>query len=280
MKFFCLLLRLLVLALPFAVVGVANAQDLLRISSPLPDTVVAPGQSLQIIINQRDGLSPLYFNDAIGLLPSPLFAAQNVLSLDPYVVAVTVRNDVKPGEYIVVGVGRRKGETVFVQTPGVILKVSGAGLASIGFASQSLRLRFPGETRTAVLEGADQFGKIIDIPRDVFDRVTWKVDDGGVATVKGIGVVTALAPGAARLSAQVDGLSAFININVANRSMRGDLNGDNVIDIGDVAILQAAFNTLTSVLGDPRDLNGDGKIDALDLRVLTTLCTRPRCAAQ
>jgi hypothetical protein len=42
----------------------------------------------------------------------------------------------------------------------------------------------------------------------------------------------------------------------------------------------AARNTPASSVNDLRDLNGDGKIDALDSRILTTLCTRPRCAVQ
>jgi hypothetical protein len=73
-----------------------------------------------------------------------------------------------------------------------------------------------------------------------------------------------------------------ITIEVKN-SARGDFNADGVIDIKDISVIQSALNTpsLSSAdLNDGRDLNGDGVIDAVDARLLTTLCTRPRCATQ
>jgi hypothetical protein len=60
----------------------------------------------------------------------------------------------------------------------------------------------------------------------------------------------------------------------------GDLNGDRTVDSNDLDILLGSRNkpVSQSLCGRPCDLDGDGVITALDVRKLTLLCTRPRCA--
>ena len=60
----------------------------------------------------------------------------------------------------------------------------------------------------------------------------------------------------------------------------GDLDNDGDIDKDDLNIILAARNTSARSEDDPRDLDGDGKITGLDIRKLTLLCTRPRCATE
>lgn len=108
--------------------------------------------------------------------------------------------------------------------------------------------------------------------------LTSKVDDPTIASVNGVNI-TALAPGTTTVTLSVGSASTMVKVVVDKGSgVRGDLNGDGVVDLSDLAILQSALNTKTATPNDPRDLNHDGKIDALDARVLTTLCTYPRCA--
>ncbi len=61
--------------------------------------------------------------------------------------------------------------------------------------------------------------------------------------------------------------------------MRGDLNGDNIVDLSDLDIITRELNTPATGPTDPSDLNGDGTIDALDARSLVNLCTYPHCAS-
>lgn len=60
----------------------------------------------------------------------------------------------------------------------------------------------------------------------------------------------------------------------------GDLDHDGDVDRDDLNILMAHRNQPASGEDDPMDLDGDGQITGLDARILTQLCTRPRCATE
>lgn len=62
--------------------------------------------------------------------------------------------------------------------------------------------------------------------------------------------------------------------------MLGDMDLDNDVDTLDLNEVLARRNTAADGPNDIRDINGDRRIDVLDARVLTTLCSRVRCAVQ
>ena len=61
--------------------------------------------------------------------------------------------------------------------------------------------------------------------------------------------------------------------------VRFDADGDGDIDVADVQLIVAARNQPPHPPTDRRDVNADGKIDALDARLTTLQCSRPRCAS-
>jgi hypothetical protein len=63
-----------------------------------------------------------------------------------------------------------------------------------------------------------------------------------------------------------------------NIAVKGDLDGDRDVDQLDLNLVIAARNQPASGINDPRDLDKNGVINALDVRKLTLLCTRSRCA--
>ena len=68
------------------------------------------------------------------------------------------------------------------------------------------------------------------------------------------------------------------NGNGIGDACEGDLDHDGDIDQDDINLLLAKRNMPASGPHDPMDLDGDGRITALDARILTLKCTRPRCA--
>lgn len=61
---------------------------------------------------------------------------------------------------------------------------------------------------------------------------------------------------------------------------KGDLTGDNKVDINDLEVLRDSLNTDAYSFEDPRDLDSDGRITVLDMRRLVLVCDNPRCAME
>lgn len=256
------------------------AQERLTIVSPGSEKIVTPGQRIRIVMNQAADMEPRFFNSTVSLLPSPIYSERKLRAIDPYIIEILVSADIKPGLYPVVGVGKRVGETAFTLTPPIYLRVLGAPIVGVEFESETLFFRFPGEVVYGRLDAIHKDGRRVSIPDELLKKVKWTMNRPDIASVNDAGAILALSPGDALVKAEVDGMTAYLGVNVKVSKVRGDYNLDNVVDKADLAILQQSLNFEVTAALDPRDLNKDGKIDALDLRVLTTLCSRPHCAAQ
>ena len=73
-------------------------------------------------------------------------------------------------------------------------------------------------------------------------------------------------------------VTSQVRISV-NPGQRADLDGNGVIDLDDLRILNRALNSPATSNQDSRDLNHDGQINVLDARLLVTLCTHPHCSS-
>jgi hypothetical protein len=255
-----------------------RAEESIFIESPATGTIVVPGQTIALVMRQMNGLPPVYFDQVVGLLPSPLIATQTVQSVDPYVVSIRINATASSGDYQIVGIVKRRGVSNFVYTKPILLRVQSAAIASISFPSRAMSLRFPGDAAVAQVDAYSASGSYIPLSAADRSRMIWSIDDSSVASVSSSGGLMGLQGGVARVAVTLDGLRSFLDVVVEVPTIRGDLNGDNVVDASDVLVLQASMNRSVQVPGDPRDVNGDGRIDALDLRVLTSMCSKPRCA--
>lgn len=97
------------------------------------------------------------------------------------------------------------------------------------------------------------------MPQEVTDAtVTWSSSNESVATVDASGLVTAMAPGNATITATTaDGthLSADCQVTVVKPALRGDVNLDGTVDVADVNIV------VSIILGKDDAANYDGRAD-------------------
>ena len=105
-------------------------------------------------------------------------------------------------------------------------------------------------------------------------RVSWASSNSAVATVNNDGVVIAVAPGTADITASAgDGYSAqcVVTVTGTEQPASGDVNGDSKVNSRDVAALQKHILETELLTGDSlavADVNGDGKINSRDVAEL------------
>lgn len=245
------------------------------ITSPASGVTVSPGQVVQVVVNQRVGLPRAYFDQSFGLLASPVYDTQEVISVDPYIVRIILSKDIPAGEYSLVAFGQRRGGGV-VLSEAIRVRVAANVAEKVEFWVKHLELRFPGDSMHPVIEAVDAGGQRMVVPDA---DITLEIANAAVGVVKN-GTVFGVGGGRSQLIARVGDLEATAELHVSVPTKPGDFNGDGVVDVMDVSILKACLGYPSVGANDRRDLNRDGKVDALDLRTLTTLCTRPRCATQ
>ena len=70
----------------------------------------------------------------------------------------------------------------------------------------------------------------------------------------------------------------IIAFNFASTAIQGDFDGDRDVDINDIRGLMRSIQ-LSESIDLAFDLNNDGVVSMMDARVMMSLCTRTRCAA-
>jgi predicted extracellular nuclease len=70
----------------------------------------------------------------------------------------------------------------------------------------------------------------------------------------------------------------IIAFNFASTAIQGDFDGDGDVDINDIRGLMRSIQ-LSESIDLAFDLNNDGVVSMMDARVMMSLCTRTRCAA-
>lgn len=248
------------------------------ISSPPPNTSFSAGQTISVTIQPGIGTT---LQEASAWFTPPTAASQ-VATSAPFTVSVSAPTGVS-GPVTLTGAA--------IDTSGIRLQTSIPLLIVPALPVQAIQvdpgsILFPqsGQARTISVSGTLTDGSIVDVSADT--RVSYASSNTRVAAIVGVGGVRAVAPGLAIINVTFNGeprgaiLTKSVRVSVSVFEQRGDLDGDNDVDQDDLSILLKALNTLSTGPGDPRDLNADGKIDAVDARILTNLCSRPRCATK
>ncbi len=146
---------------------------------------------------------------------------------------------------------------------------------SIGGQPQSIKLPFPGATSYLQVWAEFSNDKKVLVSRSSW--VGYQVFDSSIVSIDGTGRLTAHAPGRTLIAVEYQGAQMSVPVLVSE-PIRGDFDNDGDVDLDDISFLSGWLNSPVVTAMDARDVNGDHRIDGLDTRVLTTLCTRLRCA--
>lgn len=246
----------------------ANAQTI-RVVSPASGVVMQPGQEIIVDVSVTGARTRL-----VGVAGSAIEAPEN-LSTQPY--RWQVKTTGVPGEHKIVAVALLEDGRV-IAAPPVTLHVARnrAAISSLTADLPLLPMLFVGDRAKApfsavLLDGQEE--------RLGAGEAAFTSQNTAVAAVDHQGWITAVAPGRTVISAEAYGRSVSLHVEVPGAD-RGDLDRNGRIDMDDLLQLQTYFGNKATTPNDARDLNRDGAINALDARVLTTLCTIPRCASR
>lgn len=252
------------------------AAPTINISSPPDGATVIPGQAISIAVSGVD-VGTIRVGTVLAEVPFKSDVAIENTTL-PYSVTLTVPSFISTRSYsvralVVLSDGQR------LMSPSIRLNVRRPDLpTSIATDQATVRLRFIGDQAQIGVVGRYSDGTEELLRPSA--GVQYSSDGSQLFVVSSDGTVTARASGIGMLRMTFAGLTATAPIQILPSSVKGDLNGDGIVDQNDLNILLMALNQSATGQGDARDMNGDGKIDALDLRIITTLCTRLRCAVQ
>lgn len=260
--------RLPIVALLCLFANSAIAANELVISSPTTGSVIQPGDTVSVRV-QWVGEFP---QNGVSLITEP--TAKVVLtSGEAFTFSLTLPAQAATGSLRLAALGAYADGKV-VQSKVISLVVGGA-LRSLEVSPRGPTLMYVGDSLRMLVGGKDQSGRYITLPQEVVaitSRNPLVISAGG-------GSLIATGVGEAEISVSYQGVETTVRGRVV-QGPKGDLNGNGTVDIHDASRLQSFIGVPPVNNSDGRDLNRDGKIDALDVRVLTTLCTRPRCATE
>jgi len=239
----------------------ADAQQV-TITSPANGTVYAPGATINVTATvsgvtvlgveagaQDIGTSAYSFAAPYAMsltVPSGIVGPKNLFAIglvasDTAVFSPIVTIDIEPS------------------TPPTAIAFQ-QSLAAFGYVGQQQRV---GVTAT--------FGdaSVLDLSKST--KISFTSGNPSVVSVDPTGLMTSLAPGNTTVKVSYGGLTATL-LTAGPTSVKGDLNGDGLVTLDDLLLLENSLGSTPTGLNDARDINGDGKIDSLDVQALLARC--------
>jgi hypothetical protein len=248
------------------------AQQTFQITAPFDGTHVQRGQGVVVTISVPSASSFL----GVSIIGTGNIGAAGPLTASPFTFVLTVPADLSYGPYQLTAVGIDSSGNL-TTSPSITLNVDPtSSLSALSVTPVTVKFKYTGQQIPLQVIGTFADGSTADLTRSTLTSYTSSKPSS--ATIAA-GIATAVGgsqPGAV-FNVTYGGVSATVPFSVPN-AIRGDLNGDGVVDMNDLNIITIALNTPASGPFDARDLNKDGVINALDSRILVTLCTRPGCA--
>lgn len=255
-------LRILVVVLIWAGFASSSQGQQLAITSPASGAVYAAGQTVNVTVSVTNGavLAVQVGAQDIG------FSAYQTTS--PYSFSLSVPTKTI-GLKNLFAVGLVANETVIV-SPVISIDVEpGAVPTAISFQQSMVTFGYVGQQRRIGVTASFADGSTLDISQS--SQITFSSDTPSVVSVDPTGLMTANGPGIAHIAVTDGTLTATMQA-IGPTAIKGDLNGDGVVNSDDLFLLESMLGSTLTGPNDARDINGDGKIDILDVQALLTLC--------
>jgi hypothetical protein len=178
--------------LSFLLAGLLAAQPTLRITSPNDASVVHPGQSLTVIVAASP---PGSFQQVVIVAWDPI-GGSLPLKAPPYQFTVQIPNEIDPGEYLITAHGATEpGHDIRSNSIRIVVERVDLPL-SLRVEPSLLRIS-AGQKGYLRVVGVFGDGTTTDLTKS--SRTAYASDKVGVATVQAQGIVSAVAPGSARI---------------------------------------------------------------------------------
>jgi hypothetical protein len=235
---------------------------------------VTSGRSITVTVTVASGIYP----HGVGLFTKdPLEGAdlQQVVGSTLH-FTISIPTYTTPGPYPLFAVSVNAAG-VEVNSAPITVNVERADMpTALSVDPFSLTLRFIGDSLPFTVWGKFAAGLQTDVTQSSYLIVT--SENPRVAAVQN-DIISAAGSGQTNIDVTYRSITVKVPVTVPS-AIRGDLNGDGIVDQSDLNIILAALNTAANGPNDARDLNHDGKINELDAHILRSLCTHPGCASQ
>jgi len=179
------------------------------------------------------------------------------------------------GPQNVFAVGWVASETA-VLSPNVVVDIEPATPpTAINFQQSLVTFGYVGQQQRVDVNGTFSDGSNLDVTSST--QIKFSSADPTKITVDSTGLMTSVGLGNTTITAAYGNLTATLQ-TVGPTGVKGDVDGDGVVTVQDLLLLESMVGSTPTGADDARDLNGDGKIDNSDVQALLTLCGA-RCPA-
>jgi hypothetical protein len=247
-----------------------GVQAQVSITSPADGSVWHAGDTIQVQIKQPAGGLVILGGD------SDLKISSDELTAAPYTFSVKVPEGISVGTYRLSAITPVQPPATTPAATSIHLIIEPAAPpigATLSVSSPELYFDYRGQIQD-VRVYLNSGGTLSDISSS--SQLVRTSADPSIVSVKGKKLMAG-ARGSTTVTISSGAISTQLPVYNRASSVKGDLDGNGIVDIDDVNILLSALNSRANDVSDARDLNGDGLINAADATVLASLCTPSAC---
>src|SRR5580700_3417298 len=234
----------------FGCASLANAQQV-TITSPASGSVYSPGESININASVTGGQ---VIGVKVGAQDMGMSAYQFTA---PYSLRLTVPSDIV-GPRNLFAVGLVANETVIV-SPSITVDIEPSRLpTAVSFQQTLVAFGYVGQQQRVGVTATFSDGSTLDVSKST--QLNFASGNPGLVSVDTTGLMTSLKPGNTTIKVTYGNLTSTLQ-TVGPAGVKGDLDGDGMVTVQDLLLLEAMVGSIPTGPSDARDLNGDGKID-------------------